>query len=572
MPHDLVIKNGTIVDGSGLPRYRADVGIRHGRIVTIGRIRERAREVLDADGQVVAPGFVDGHTHMDAQIFWDPLGTSSCWHGITSVVMGNCGFTLAPCSSKDKHLVIRNLERAEDISAEAMDAGIEWSWTTYREFLETLERLPKGINYSGYVGHSALRTYVMGERAFDGAATDDDVRAMEAELRDAIEAGAIGFTTSRSPSHETPDRRPVASRMATWDEVRRLVGVMGDLNAGIFELAGEGVDRTTGGEEARRDYHRRLRDLAVETGRPITFGLFGRKDAPGIWREYVRLIDETAAAGGRMFAQVHSRALSAILSFKTQTPFDKLPVWREIRTLPPAEQKERLRDPVLRPQLVAAARAKFEGKPIGTEARPAVFDWIFVMDNVHGPHRSVAEVARQRGCDPVEAMIDVALERDFDAFFFQPIANEDQDVALELMRYKHAVVTFSDSGAHVSQLMDSSLQTHLLAHWVREKQAFTLEEAVRMLTLVPASYWGFADRGLVREGMAADLVVFDPDTIAAEMPEVVTDLPAGAKRLVQRCRGIAATVVNGETVLRDGKPTGALPGRLLRGPRARALA
>ena len=572
MAFDLVVKNGTVIDGSGLPRFRADVGVRGGRIVSIGRIRERAREVIDADGHVVAPGFVDGHTHMDAQIFWDPYGTCSCWHGITSVVMGNCGFTLAPCSSKDKHLVIRNLERAEDISAEAMDAGIEWSWTTYREFLDTLERLPKGINYSGYLGHSALRTYVMGERAFEAGATEDDVRAMEAELRDAIEAGAMGFTTSRSPSHETPDRRPVASRMASWDEVRRLVGVMADLNAGIFEIAGEGVDRSTGGEDARRDYHRRLRELAVETGRPVTFGLFGRKDAPGIWREYVRLIDETATAGGRMFAQVHSRALSAILSFKTQTPFDKLPVWREIRRLPLAEQRERLSDKSLRPQLVEAARAKFDGKPLGTEARPAVFDWLFVMDNVHGPHRSVAEAARQRGCDPVEAMIDIALERDFDAFFFQPIANEDQDVALELMRYRHAVVTFSDSGAHVSQLMDSSLQTHLLAHWVREKHAFTLEEAVRMLTLVPATYWGFADRGLIREGLAADLVVFDPDTIAAEMPEVVNDLPAGAKRLVQRCRGIAATVVNGETVLRDGKPTGALPGRLLRGPRARTSA
>jgi len=569
MAFDLVVKNGTVIDGSGLPRFRADVGVRGGRIVSIGRIREGAREVIDADGQVVAPGFVDGHTHMDAQIFWDPYGTCSCWHGITSVVMGNCGFTLAPCSSKDKHLVIRNLERAEDISAEAMDAGIEWSWTTYREFLDTLERLPKGINYSGYLGHSALRTYVMGERAFDSPATDDDMRAMKAELRDAIEAGAMGFTTSRSPSHETPDRRPVASRVATWDEVRQLVGVMGDLNAGIFEIAGEGVDRSSGGEQARHDYHRRLRELAVESGRPVTFGLFGRKDAPGIWREYVRLIEETNAAGGRMFAQVHSRALSAIISFKTQTPFDKLPIWREIRTLPLSEQRERLSDRSLRPRLVEAARAKFDGKPLGTEARPAVFDWLFVMDNVHGPHRSVAEVARQRGCDPVDAMIDIALERDFDAFFFQPIANEDQDVALELMRFKHGVVTFSDSGAHVSQLMDSSLQTHLLAHWVREKQAFTLEEAVRMLTLVPATHWGFADRGLIREGMAADLVVFDPDTIAAEMPEVVNDLPAGAKRLVQRCRGIAATVVNGETVLRDGKATGALPGRLLRGPRAR---
>src|SRR5262244_2098529 len=275
MPFDLVIKNGMVVDGSGLPAYPADIGVRHGRIDTIGRIREAAREVIDADGMVVAPGFVDGHTHMDAQIFWDPLGTSSCWHGITSVVMGNCGFTLAPCAKKDRHLVIRNLQRAEDIAAEAMEAGIDWRWTTFPEFLDTLESLPKGINYAGYVGHSALRTYVMGERAFEQPAGEDDLAAMERELRAALSAGAIGFTTSRSPSHETPDRRPVASRVASWDEVRRLVGAMGDMNAGIFEIAGEGVDRTAG-DPGLRDYHVRLRDLAVETGRPITFGVFSR--------------------------------------------------------------------------------------------------------------------------------------------------------------------------------------------------------------------------------------------------------------------------------------------------------
>jgi N-acyl-D-aspartate/D-glutamate deacylase len=569
MPYDLVVKNGTVVDGSGMPRYRADVGVRAGRIAAIGRIRERAREVLDAEGQVVAPGFVDGHTHMDAQVFWDPLGTCSCWHGITTVVMGNCGFTLAPCAAPDRRLVMRNLERAEDIAAEAMEAGITWTWTTFAEFLDTVEALPKGINYAGYLGHSALRTYAMGERAFEGPAGEDDLRAMEGELRDALRAGAIGFTTSRSPSHETPDRRPVASRLAAWDEVRRLVGVMGELNAGIFELAGEGVDRSLRDPEALRDYHVRLRDLAVETGRPVTFGLFSRKDAPGVWRSYATLLEETAAAGGRMFAQVHSRALSAVLSFKTQMPFDRLPVWRDVRALPLAEQKARLADPALRPRLVAATRERDERRAVGTEARPAVYDWIFVMDTVEGPHRSVAEVARARGVDPVEAMIDLALERDFDLFFLQPIANEDQDAALELMRNPRAVVTFSDSGAHVSQLMDASLQTHLLSHWVRRKQAFTLEQAVRMLSFVPASLWGFADRGLIRDGLAADLVVFDPQTIAPEMPEVVHDLPAGARRLVQRCRGVAATVVNGEILLRDGKPTGALPGRLLRGPLAR---
>ena len=567
MPYDLVIKNGTVIDGSGLPRYRADVAVRHGRIAAIGRIREAAREVIDADGQVVTPGFVDGHTHMDAQIFWDPMGTCSCWHGVTTVVMGNCGFTLAPCGKPERHLVVRNLERAEDIAAEAMDAGIDWTWTTFPEFLDRVEGLPKGINYAGYIGHSALRTYIMGERAFEKEAGEDDLRAMERELRDAIRAGAIGFTTSRSPSHETPDRRPVASRLASWDEVRRLVGVMGDMNAGVFELAGE---RAGGDPERLRDYHVRLRDLAVETGRPITWGLFSRREEPDLWRTYLALLDETAARGGRMFAQVHSRALTIVLSFKTTLPFDRLPVWRELRVLSLEQQTLRLRDAELRRRLVEAARERDERRPIGAEARPASYEWIFVMDTPEGPHRSVAAVARERGIDPVEAIIDLALEKDLDRFFLQPIANENQEHALELMKHPRTVVTFSDSGAHVSQIMDASLQTHLLSYWVRAKQALALEQAVRMLSFEPATHWGFTDRGLVREGMAADLLVFDPETIAPEMPEVVRDLPAGARRLTQRARGIAATVVNGEIVLRDGKPTGALPGQLLRaGARAR---
>jgi N-acyl-D-aspartate/D-glutamate deacylase len=567
MSYDLVIKNGMVIDGSGLPRYRADVGVRKGQIAAIGRIRESAREVLDAEGHVVAPGFVDGHTHMDAQVFWDPLGQSSCFHGITTAVMGNCGFTLAPCAAANKHLVIRNLQRAEDLSPEAMEAGIKWGWTTFPEFLDCVDALPKGINYAGYIGHSALRTYVMGERAFEQSASETDMKAMENELRDAICAGAIGFTTSRSPSHETPDDRPVASRIAKWDEVRRLVGVMSDLNAGIMELAGEGVDRAPN-DPGLHDYHVRLRDLAVESGRPITFGVFSRRGVPDVWRKYLALLDETAAAGGRMFAQVHSRSLSALLSFRTQLPFDPLPVWKEFRALPLTEQHRRLRDPEQRRRLVEASEMRDGRRHIGTEARPADYDWLFVFDSVEGPHRTVAEVARERGQHPAETMIDLALEKDLERFFLQPLANEDQDYALELMRHPRTVTTFSDSGAHVSQLMDSSLQSHLLSHWVRTKQAFTLEQAVRMITLVPATLWGFADRGLIREGMAADLVVFDPDTIGAEMPEVVDDLPAGARRLVQRARGITATVVNGEILLRNGKHTGALPGQLLRGPLA----
>ena len=265
MSYDLLIKNGTVIDGSGMPRVRADVGIVNGKIAAIGKIRESAKQVLDAEGHVVAPGFIDAHTHMDAQVFWDPLGTCSCWHGITSVVMGNCGFSLAPCSEKDKLLVMRNLERAEDISPEAMEAGIKWSWTTFPEYLDAVDRLPKGINYSAYMGHSALRTYVMGERAFTDTATPDDLEAMKHEMRNAIRAGAIGFTTSRTRNHQTPDGQPVASRLATWDEVRQLVGVMGDLGAGIFEIATEDTGLAP---ERIREFLDRLKALALDTGRP----------------------------------------------------------------------------------------------------------------------------------------------------------------------------------------------------------------------------------------------------------------------------------------------------------------
>jgi N-acyl-D-aspartate/D-glutamate deacylase len=297
--------------------------------------------------------------------------------------------------------------------------------------------------------------------------------------------------------------------------------------------------------------------------------VFDRLSAPGLFRRFLDLLDETADAGGRMFAQVHSRGLNVVLSFKTQLPFDDLPEWKDFRALPLVEQRERLRDPATRRRLIAGADDEPVRRALGTEARPFPYEWIFLYDKVQGPHRTIADIARERGVRPAEAMIDLALERNFDCFFIHPVANELQDSVLEMMRHPRTVVTFSDSGAHVSQISDCSLQTHLLSHWVREKQAFTLEQAVRMLTLVPATHWGFTDRGLVREGFAADLVVFDPAAISPEMPDVVNDLPAGARRLLQRARGIAATVVNGTVLLRDGQPTGAMPGRLLRGPAAR---
>ena len=557
MGYDLVIKNGMVIDGSGLARYRGDVGVKDGKIAHIGRISAPAQKVIDAEGHVVTPGFVDGHTHMDAQLFWDPLGTSSCYHGITSVVMGNCGFTLAPCREKEADMVFRNLERAEDISRDAMLAGIKWRWETFPQFLDVLDSQPKGINYAGYIGHSALRTYVMGERAFTEEARQDDLKTMTRHVREAIRAGAIGFSTTRSASHETSDDKPVASRQASWSELEALVGAMSDAGNGILEIA-------MGAQGP--EYYAQLKKLALDSGRPITFGIFSRRAYPDAWRIGLDYLEQTAREGGRMFGQVHTRALNVLLSFETQTPFDKWEVWRDVRKLPLEAQKAALRDPETRAKLVKVASGSYEGRrAIGAEARPPQWDWVFLMDKVEGPHRSMAEIARERNQHPVETWIDLALERDFKLFLLQPVANEDQKAALELIRHPRTVVTFSDSGAHVSQIMDNSLQTHLLSHWVREKQAMTLEEAVKHITYDTATHWGFHDRGLVREGMAADLVVLDPKTVGPRMPEVVTDLPAGAKRLKQEAEGIKATIVNGAVLLESNRHTGALPGRLLRG-------
>jgi N-acyl-D-aspartate/D-glutamate deacylase len=567
MSYDLIIRDGTVVDGSGLPRYRADVAIAGGRIAAIGKINDSAKEIIDAEGHIVAPGFIDGHTHMDAQIFWDALGTCSCWHGVTTVVMGNCGFSLAPCAEKDKLMVMRNLERAEDISPAAMEAGIKWSWDNFPQYLDAIDRQPKGINYTAYMGHSALRTYVMGERAFTEEATSEDIAAMKRELRGAIKAGAAGFSTSRNYNHQTPDSRPVASRLANWNEVRELVGVMGDLGAGVFELAQETVERDP---EQMRDFLGRLQRLALDTRVPTTFGVVYSRKAPHTWRPYFQMIDETIAAGGRMLAQGTSRWISSLLSFETAMPFDKAPVWSEMRKLPLAEQEAALRNPDSRRALLDVAR-ELMARPhraVGAEARIPEFDYLFLLDRPLPPYRSIAQIAQEAGKDPLETMIDLALEKHLKQFFIQPIVNEDQDIVLGMMRHPRSVVTFSDSGAHVSQIMDSSIQTHLLGHWVRDRQAITLEHAIRKITFELASFWGLHGRGMLREGNFADVTIFDPETVSPAMPTLEYDLPGGARRLKQKSIGIKATVVNGEVLLRNNEHTGALPGKLLRGPLA----
>jgi N-acyl-D-aspartate/D-glutamate deacylase len=569
---DLLIRNGTVVDGSGAARYQGDVGIRQGQIVEIGRIRAGAERVIDADGLIVAPGFVDGHTHMDAQVAWDRIGSCSCWHGVTTVIMGNCGFALAPCRPEEREWFARCLTAVEDIPTESMLAGIDWTWETFPEYLATVDRLPKAINYGAYIGHSALRMYVMGKRALSETATDEDLTRMAGAVKEAIRAGAMGFSSSRATTHVTPDNTPVASRIADWAEVDRLVGAMAELGAGIFQV---GPDISGG--LAQRAFLARLQRVAVESGRPVMFGTIASRqgDDPNPWTYQLEYLDQCAAAGARVWGQTTTRSINAIFSLKSYLPFDVLPAWRELRRLPLPEQKRRLADPATRRQLMAEEATMkprdnvFQGGGAATtDPRRPDYDNLYAMKDVNWNDPTVAQLAAARGQHPVEVMIDLALENE-NQVFVQPLVNEHPDQVLGMLKHPRTLATFSDSGAHVCQEMGSSLQTHMLSYWVRAKQAFTLEEAVRKLTFDNASAWDITDRGLLRAGYRADLVLFDEARVKPAMPTVEADLPGGARRLVQKAEGIAATIVNGEVTLEHGKPTGRLPGALLRGPGAR---
>ena len=553
MKYDLLIKGGTVIDGTGASRVEADIGIVDDQIAAIGALGTKAKELIDARDKIVSPGFVDAHTHMDAQIFWDPLGTCSCQHGVTSVVMGNCGFTLAPVNIEDIDLVLENLEEAEAIPADVLAAGVEFRWKTFPEFIEVLEDLPKGINYAGYVGHSALRTYAMRERSLTEQATPDDLQVMADALRDGLKAGAIGFSTSRNPNHIRPHGEPVASRIANWAEVEALVGVMGEMGQGIFEISREGKDPLPA--DVSLDFNTRLKNLALTSARPVTLGIFSVVQEPGSWRPLLDMVEQTNAAGGRMIAQVHSNTMYEYHTLKTDLPFDELAPWKQLKAMSQHSQLAAVADSDMRRRLIEATNSM---------ARAPDYQQLMVVENIQGVDRSVADVALESGKAPAEVILDHLFANDTDAFFRTPFANQSSEVVLSLLSHPDSVVTFSDSGAHVSQIADFSLHTHFLSHWVRGQAKFSLEEAVRRITSEIAIGWGLTDRGVLAVGKKADVTIFDADNVAPLMPEVATDLPLNGVRLRQGAVGIQATVVNGEVLMRDGEHTGALPGRILK--------
>lgn len=565
---DLLIRGGTVIDGSGANRTTADVGIADGRITAIGRLTEAARHTIDADGLIVAPGFIDGHTHMDAQVMWDPLGTSSCYNGVTSVVMSNCGFTLAPCRPADREWYANCLSYVEDIPAAAMAAGMDWTWESFAEYLAAVERRPKALNYAMYVGHSALRMYVMGRRALTDEASEDEIRAMARLAQEAMRAGAIGVSTSRAHTHLTPEGTPVASRLASWHELERIVAAMAELGTGIFQVGSDVLSHGTNVAMLER-----LKHLALTYKRTVMFGLISttQGDDPASWRTQASAIEDANRAGGRMFGQVGTRSINAIYSLKSYLPFDVLPEWQELRARPLAEQLRMLRDPARRRALVAAEQRMkpkdnvLQGGGAATlDPRKPDYEQLFALKDMDWDDPTVAELSRARGLHPVETMIELSLENP-DQVYVWPVVNEDREDVLGMLKHDFALATFSDAGAHSAQEMGACLQTHFLHYWVNRRGAFTLEHAVRKMTHDIAQAFELRDRGLVKPGYKADLVLFEADRVRPCVPKIETDLPGGARRLVQKAEGIRATIVNGAITMENGESTGTFTGEVMKG-------
>lgn len=562
--YDLLIRNADICDGTGAPRRPGDVAVRHGRIAAVGRVTGGAARTIDAGGRVLAPGFIDVHTHYDCQVSWDRLLTPSCWHGITSVVMGNCGFTIAPCRAGDRELLMQMLLYVEGMPTEALRAGIDWQWETFPEYLDTLERWQPALNLAVFIGHAALRYYVMGGAATERAATDDELARMQDLLREGLAAGACGFSTSESPTHFFGDGTPVPSRVATRDELLALASVLREAGHGVTEIA---PLHLIGSGEAKAEDQRFYMTVAEASGRPVTWApLFHNPFDP---TGSLRVLEEAHAAqqrGVHVVPQVGCRPFEVRISFGASSiAIANNPFWRPIMDKPFAERRALLASTAFRDELRQMSPAGSWVAALGPS-----WDDIFVRHSPRAEHRpwtdaSIAKIAQGRATDPVDTLLDLAFEADLACQFGIPIMNTDESIVAEMIRHPAGVLALSDAGAHVDSLSDQGFTSYLLGHWVRARQALPMEEAVRLITQVPAQLYGLHGRGEVRAGYAADLVLFDAARIGMKPTEMVSDLPGGAARLIQRAQGVDYVIVNGALLIDDGHETPARGGQVLRG-------
>jgi N-acyl-D-amino-acid deacylase len=560
MAHDLVIRNGNVVDGTGAEPITADIAIDGDRITGIGDAEGRGKREFDAEGRLVTPGFVDIHTHLDAQLAWDPIGSSSCWHGVTSVVLGNCGVTFAPCKPEDRRFLAEMMESVEDIPADSIMDGLAWDWESYGEYLDAVDRMPKGINAGGMVGHCAVRIHAMGERAMDDApAREADVAAMCELVAEAIDAGALGFSTSRTALHRVPDGRVVPGTNADPHELLEIAQVMGDRNRGVFEAAPALGERGPDGERRTQPEVALLGEISRRTGRPATFGLSQTKRVPGIHTDALETVDQQNALGAVLRPQTTARGIGLLFGPACRTPFDGSPAWQALRDVPLPEKLTLMRDPGRRADLVVAA----EGLPT------IPMDELYVLPEGDarydlGPDDTLGAHAKRREVSPAEAFLQLVEERNGNVLVNWPFLNDDLDAVETMLRDPHTVMGLADAGAHVGMIMDSSQPTFYLTYWIRDRGLSGIGEAIRRLTSDTAELFGVSDRGVLRPGAFADVNIIDLDGMRLPQPEYVNDFPRGAGRYVQRATGYDATIVNGAVFMEHGEHTGELAGRLLR--------
>ena len=574
--HDLVVRAGSVVDGTGAPARTADVAVTDGVVTEVGEVGGRGEREIEADGALVTPGFVDVHTHYDGQATWDPLLTSSCWHGVTTAVMGNCGVGFAPVSEDRHDWLIGLMEGVEDIPGAALSEGIRWSWESFPEYLDAIEARPHVMDLGAQVPHGAVRGYVMGERgARNEPATPEDIDAMAAIVREGITVGALGFSTSRTLAHRAIDGEPVPGTFAATDELFGIGAVLGELDAGVFELAPAGaLGEDLAAPEREIAW---MRALAARCGRPVTFALTQNNADPGSWRRQLELTSDAADAGVALRPQVHGRTVSLLLGFSTFHPLAFTPAWGEtgIGLSAWEEQVARIRaEPALRDRIVAEIAAMGDDDPIvsGFMHPERVFVLGDPPDYEPGPDRSVAGIARARGSDMWDTLVDLMLVDDGRELLNGPVLNYSDgnlEPVREMLMHPTSAFGLGDGGAHAGQTCDASTTTFLLSFWARDRAdgRLPLELAVHKTTRATATLFGLCDRGVLAPGFVGDLNVIDFDRLQLHRPVKVDDLPGGASRLVQRADGYVATVKNGEVTFEDGEHTGALPGRLLRGAR-----
>jgi N-acyl-D-amino-acid deacylase len=559
--YDLLIRGGTVVDGTGAPGRRADVAVRGGRIAAVGDVQGTAARTLDADGAVVAPGFVDIHTHYDVQVFWDRMLTISPWHGVTTVVMGNCGFAVAPTRPAHRDLILRTLENVEGMSLEAIRTGIgaEWPFETIPEYLDVIEQRGTAINAAVLVGHTAVRMYVMGEDATERAATDDEIATMRGLVLEGLRAGALGFATSWSPTHVGYAGRPVPSRVAELKEIEALADTLAEVPHGVMQATlGPGL------------FLDQFADISRRTRKPISWtALLGGMLGPDGHKYILERSAAMQAEGLNVVPQVSCRPLNFEFQWKAPFPFEGMSLFKPVSQADLEGKKRIYADPEFRRQM----RERLDDSGTFRLAEPVRN--MIIAEYKPDPsleERSAGEVAAARGQHVVDLALDMALQTNLEARFRLAILNTDETITAELLTHPASMIGLSDAGAHASQLCDAGAPTELLGRWVRDKGVLPLEEAVRRLTSQAADVFGIRDRGRLAPGLAADVVVFDPKTVGCGRLQRVRDFPAGADRLIAPALGVRAVVVNGTVIRSEDRdavdPSGPLPGRLLRGGQA----